>query len=151
MGRVSVKGPSSLISQGEKSVMAPHAFLGVLIFANKSAPKTHSLFHHFQSTIHATTVKQATKALHDDGCNWQSHWAVRRAILVGVAVLNVQKCHHSAVRTCVSQGTSLDKIQHYRSIVDQYKISEREGVIWFTTQKSYFYKICSKKILPPAL
>jgi hypothetical protein len=27
-----------------------------------------------------------------------------------------------------SPGTSRDKIQHYRSIVDRYKISEREGV-----------------------
>jgi hypothetical protein len=60
-------------------------------------------------------------------------WRVRRrAILVGVAVSNVQKCHPSAVRKCVSQGTSpgtpRDKIQHYRSIVDRYNISEREGV-----------------------
>jgi hypothetical protein len=64
--------------------------------------------------------------------HWQSHRGSRRAILVGVTVSNVQKCHHSAVRTCVSQGTSpgtpRDKIQHYRSIVDRYKISEREGV-----------------------
>jgi hypothetical protein len=64
----------------------------------------------------------------------------RRAILVGVARSpNVQKCHPSAVRTCVSQGTSpgtsRDKIQHYRSIVDRYKISEREGVNSFFNTK----------------
>ena len=81
--------------------------------------------------------EEGVEASHD-GCHLQSHWGsivaqhVRRAILVGVAVSHVQNCHPSAVRTCVSPGTSpgtsRDKIQHYRSIVDRYKISEREGV-----------------------
>jgi hypothetical protein len=57
---------------------------------------------------------------------------IRRAILVGVAVPDIEQCHPSAVRMSVSQGTSpgtsRHKIQHYRSIVDRYKISECEGV-----------------------
>jgi hypothetical protein len=107
-------------------------FSGVFYFANENAPKTHPLFRHFQTTTHATVKQAKAKKAWHDGCHWQSQRGSRGAILVGVAVSNVQKCHHSAVRTCVSQGTSpgtpRDKIQHYRSIVDRYKISEREGV-----------------------
>ena len=89
-----------------------------------------SISNHQRPMQHATTVKQTRKeGVAHDGC----HWGIRRrAILVGVTVSYVQTCHPSAVKKCVSQGTSpgtsRDKIQHYRSRVDRYKISEREGV-----------------------
>jgi hypothetical protein len=68
MGGVGVKGKSSLKWASGEIGHGETRFSGVFYSANKNALMNHSLFRHFQSTIHAT-VKQAKakKALHD-GC-----------------------------------------------------------------------------------
>jgi hypothetical protein len=78
---------------------------------------------------HATTVKQTSK---EGVARWLSLGDSSWRHFGRSDSLICPKSHPSAVRKCVSQGTSpgtsRDKIQHYRSIVDRYKISEREGV-----------------------
>jgi hypothetical protein len=105
---------------------------------NENAPKTHSSLRHYQSTTRAT-VK--TSKSEEGVARWLSFTVFAVSHIGGSVVApfwsewqvsHVQKCHPSAVRKCVSQGTSpgtfRDKIQHYRSRVDRYKILECEGV-----------------------
>jgi hypothetical protein len=83
-----------------------------------------------QRPMQTTTVKQTSK---EGVARWLSlGWFVVAPFWSEWQSQTCPKSHPSAVRKCVSQGTSpgtsRDKIQHYRSIVDRYKISEREGV-----------------------
>jgi hypothetical protein len=133
MGGVGIKGPSSMTpwhGQAVKSRSWCEAhFLGVFILQIK-CPQDSLLVSSFpiNDPCNSETGKSEEGTL-QDGCHWQSHRGSRHAILVRMAVSNkYPKSHHSAVRMCVSHGTSpgtsRDKIQHYRLIVDRYNAKE---------------------------